>query len=175
MKNILIIACLLMASVAAMAQTDYPSKGYRGFVEASSSIGMGDYDAFNHAGITTSHGVQMLSGHMFIGAGLGAHTYFIDDDEIDETWTAVPVFANIRADLLQKKVSPFLDSKVGASVAGDINGMFVAFTAGCRIKHFNIGIGYELQNCKFDDGWEEYTDTMGSLSLKLSFDFGARK
>ena len=176
-KLFLSLVCLCATLTVANAQTEYPNKGYRGFVGVGYNSGMGDYDMYDRISISTSHGYQ-ISPYLFVGAGIAEQIYFLnyeDEDLDDETWTAMPIFGNVRCDFLQKKISPFLDVRVGGSPIGDINGMYVATTVGCRIKHINVGLGYEIQQTEVSDGWDSETVNLGAFSVKVAFDFGSRK
>lgn len=81
MKKILIILTIMLATVSAGARQ--PGKGYRGFLDWSSSVRSGRFgfitidgsfetyrDNTFYTGFSTSHGYQ-INPIFFVGAGLG--------------------------------------------------------------------------------------------------------
>ena len=144
---ILILAMLLPAGAyAADTATDSPPltkkeqrrtlRGYKGFVE----LGMGfSHHNFNYVGTTyidktpigffidvlTTHGYQ-LSKIFFLGGGIGI-------SECTETNIMIPIFADMRFNLLDKRISPVIDVKGGYAV-GNHHGGYCAFDAGVRIR-----------------------------------------
>lgn len=113
MRKVFILAAMLLSSIGSIAQNT-AKNCYRGYVDAGYSVGIGDYD-FGRFEVNTSHGYQ-INPYLFIGAGTGLHFMSscktkdmnipldIRDSKVD-----IPVFANIRCNLLKKKVSPFFD------------------------------------------------------------------
>ena len=143
MKKILIIISVSLVSLIATAQS------YRGMVElgigvigggASYSNELATFKLNNSflGSFTTSHGCQ-ITPSIFIGAGVGVDIGFWDsfktpildskfnreDFIVDDLRSAVscwkiPVFLAFRWDLdIQRKVSPFIDLKIGYSINVD--------------------------------------------------------
>ena len=140
------------------------TRGYKGFVDGGFTAG---YD-FVWEIANTSHGYQ-FSPYFFVGGGLGLH-YFVIDDCVN-----VPIFANVRANFLNKKCSPFVDFKIGASL-GALPGFYTSLIAGCKIKKFNIGMGFTLGTAEMYDyssyyGGYYYTDVIGGFTLRAGFEF----
>ena len=133
--------------------------GYRGFVDLGFTVGLG-YDYGGRVAFFTSHGVQILP-QLYVGGGVGVN-YFYDLDGV-----SIPLFVDVRTDLKKAKISPFVDLKLGYSVA-DIKGFYLSPTIGCRFNRFSLGLSYEMQ--KFDFYGYSLTNLDG-LSIKLSFEF----
>lgn len=147
------------------------SHGYRGFVDGGFTIG---YDFVIEA--NTSHGFQ-VNPYFFVGGGMGLHIYSI------EGLVNIPIFANVRANLLDKKASPYVDYKLGASVGG-ASGFYTALSVGCKIKRFDVSLGYTVQLTELYDEvyhynsyyggyytYDYYTGNVGGLSLKVGVEF----
>ena len=140
------------------------TRGYKGFVDGGFTAG---YD-FVWEVANTSHGYQ-FNPYFFVGGGLGWHCFFIDGS------VNVPIFANVRANFLNKKCSPFVDYKIGASL-GDLLGFYTSLIAGCKIKRFNIGMGFTLGTAEMYDysssyGGYYYNDVIGGFTFRAGFEF----
>ena len=122
MKRFLItsITLLVLASVAhASEKPDYFQKG--AFFSVDFSAG----NTFNER-INTSYGIDMAAGYRFcpqfvLAAGFGGHAYSNSTATCGgsvvrkvET-TSVPVFIRLRSDILDKKVSPYVQLDLGYS------------------------------------------------------------
>ena len=141
-----------------------PKNGYKGFVEAGFTVGLGDYGE-DRASFTTAHGCQFNS-HFFAGIGAG-FSYYTSADAI-----SVPIFADFRGTILNGNISPYVDIKAGYSIL-DVNGLFIAPSVGCRIGVGNnsavtVSIGYEMQSAEYY--WVGRKNCSG-LAFKLGFDF----
>lgn len=134
--------------------------GYRGFVDLGYTLGVGAAGGVDRIDLYTSHGIQIIP-QLYAGLGSGVSYYF------NGSGVSVPIFANIRTDILKSKATPFIDVKVGYSVV-DIKGFYLSPTLGCRINHFNIGFSYVMQKLNVY-GWD--FGNVGGLSLKLGFEF----
>lgn len=138
--------------------------GYKGFVDLSYGLGTGDFGE-DRIEISTTHGKQ-LSPNFFVGGG-AALEYLFDSEVI-----AVPIFIDGRANLLDNKISPFIDLKIGYSFF-DAQGFYLNPTLGCRIgtggsSAFNLGIGYALQKGKND---YDMTLSKKVICLKIGYEF----
>lgn len=122
MKRFLItsITLLVLASVAhASEKPDYFQKG--AFFSVELSVG----NTFNER-INSSYGIDMAAGYRFcpqfvLAAGFGGHAYSNSTATCGgsvvrkvET-TSVPVFIRLRSDILDKKVSPYVQLDLGYS------------------------------------------------------------
>lgn len=143
---------------------------YRGFVGDSYVFGTGDY-AEDREFLYTSHGVQ-INPFLYVGAGAGVN-YWLDS----ECWS-VPIFGHVRSELhrlFKKNVSPYLDAKIGYSVA-DVEGFYFAPSVGCHFYFghsktgLSVGVGYVAQNVKdfYRDGSSE---NVGGIEVTLALDF----
>ena len=147
-------------------------RGYRGFFDLGYTIGTGDYDDASRLELSTTHGYQ-FNPHFFLGAGVGV-TYWHDMD-----YVGLPIFVDVRADILKYWVSPFIDFKIGYSFI-DIEGVYFAPTVGCRFDvggkaSLNLGIGYTVQMCEVITGSRYVirtsTENLGGFHLKFGVNF----
>ena len=135
------------------------SSGYRFFIDGGYTIGIGDYD-FGRFEFNVSNGYQINS-FFFVGGGLGLHfmsKYETKNDGIAldqrKQKTDIPVFANLRADFGNGKISPFIDGKAGTYVTNN-GGLYLNISAGCRIalkeqQAVNISVGYTSEELEFE-------------------------
>ena len=88
--------------------------------------------------ITTVHGFR-FNPKISIGLGTGFRFDALDDD------FAIPVFANVRYDILDRKISPFMAANSGIAIGIDkLNtGFYGSFDFGCRFKRFSLSTGVE--------------------------------
>ena len=152
MKKILFILTMILATATAGARQ--PGKGYRGFLDWSSSVRSdrfgfinidGSFETYRdntfYTGFSTSHGYQ-INPIFFVGAGLGMERC----GEWD-SWIA-PVFMQGRADFLFGKFTPFGDLRIGYNVANG-GGVYVSPTVGYRFNWarkmgVNLGLGMSI-------------------------------
>lgn len=134
--------------------------GYRGFVDLGFTVGVGGGRGCDRIELATSHGVQIIP-QLYVGAGVGV-SYFYDFSDV-----AIPLFVDVRTDLLQNKTTPFIDLKIGYSVAG-ISGFYLSPTLGCRFNRFSIGLSYIMQKQNVY-GWS--VGNVGGFSIKLGLEF----
>lgn len=153
------------------ADARQPQRGYRGFLEWSSSLrnqtfatwetttSTGSYSENTfYTGLTTSHGYQ-INPMFFIGAGLGLEKC----SKID-SWI-VPVFVQGRADFKFGKFTPFGDLRVGYNVTQG-GGMYFSPTIGYRFNFggkfgINIGAGLSLAGYTAEHYDGSFTDLGG--------------
>lgn len=110
----------------------YLNCGYRGFVSAECLLG----DFFG-GGLTTTHGKQMNE-KFFVGGGVGM---FIAENTLNNHYS-FPVFADMRVDFLNKKISPFADLRAGVDFAfRGATGFYGDFSVGCRFNRANVSFG----------------------------------
>src|SRR5690554_5420456 len=79
--------------------------GYRGIVDFGYQLGLGDFgmDRFK---MNIINGGQ-VSPYFFIGGGMGLRYYF------DEDTALIPLFVHARANILDKKISPYFALSIG--------------------------------------------------------------
>lgn len=122
MKSFLItcICMMLLTSVAnASEKPEYFQKG------AFFSVDLSAGNTFNER-INTSYGIDMAAGYRFcphyvLAAGFGGHSYknataTVSGGELrNNQTTSVPVFLRLRSDILDRKVSPYVQLDLGYS------------------------------------------------------------
>lgn len=145
--------------------------GYRGFADLGFTIGTGDYNV-ERLEFSTSHGYQ-FNPYFYLGAGAGLHDYY------DGEAFSVPLFANPRVYFLDGKVSPFLDLKIGYTVA-DLEGFYlnpnvgVSFMVNKR-NAVNLSLGYTMQKTEayfYDYYYSYYSNVnVGGISIKVGMEF----
>lgn len=136
------------------AEAHQPKRGYRGFLEWSSSVRSDNFGVFDihgnfgmerqgsfYTGITSSHGFQ-INPMFFVGVGLGMERCGNLDN-----WVA-PIFLQGRIDLKFGKFTPFGDLRLGANVAEGA-GIYISPTIGYRFNWgrkmgVNLGAGLTL-------------------------------
>ncbi len=163
--------CLISAASAIAVEP-----GYRGFVDLGYALSVSELqvtaggktytsDISDRIMVSTTHGYQ-IAPYVFVGAGVGL-TYWYDSDNKS---VGVPIFADLRADILpESRFCPFVNAKIGYSVA-DIEGLYFNPTIGVRfalteVCGLNIGVGYQVQKVKDIEG------SCNAVTFKLGFDF----
>ena len=190
-KTILAVTAMLFSLLPIQAQK-FQSKCYRGNVDAGYSFGIGDYD-FGRFEVNTSHGYQ-FNPYFFLGAGTGVHfmsSYKTNGMDIAldqrESQVDIPVFANIKCNLLNKRFSPFIDVKGGTFVTNN-GGLYVCAAIGCRYTinedyAVNLSLGYTREKLEFET-FDEFKNSTSMdyytsprkldtecISLKIGFEF----
>jgi len=151
-------------------------RGFKGYVEAGYSVGIDYYDGGFLA--RAAFGFQ-FNPHIFAGLGVGLSFYDYEGyyDDSEESMT-LPIFANFRYTMLNKRISPFFDIKAGYSPeVDDGEGFFASPALGCRFaigKQFaittSISFEYQQGTVYYYDYDYEYEDVTG-LALKVGFEF----
>lgn len=212
--NLFLLFCFMAISTIAMAQTEnvakslYPIKGYRTFVEG----GMGVEDNGSYTvSISTIHGGQIIP-QLYVGAGLMFNTGTYKTPDItpdiysgkwDMTINELIPLLSVRYDILERKVSPFIEGRLGyrmtlstsrltSSSTGygtytrttgvddaEYGKLYISPSVGVRIRHFNIAVGLDITNVS-SDVTGKYQDVhieenLMFLLARMSFDFGARR
>ena len=148
-----------------------PEKGYRGFVDVGYTIGVGTFNV-GRMEVLTSHGYQICP-YFFAGAGVGLN-YYPDAEAV-----TVPIFADLRADILNNWITPFVDFKVGYTVV-DVTGFYMSPSIGCRMGFGNnfgmhISVGYTMQKESWEYrgyyGYSSGTINYGGVSLRVGVEF----
>ena len=150
MKKLLFFVACFVACCSVNAQAI--ERGYRGFVNVSYVGGNdGVYVDWNHNGfaINTVHGYQ-FNDNVFFGFGVqyNYHTF-----EHFERGYSLPLFADVRFDFSSGKVTPFIEAKVGYSVA-DYDGFYASPAFGIRMATnsklaFNLSLAYSAQRFEY--------------------------
>lgn len=158
MNKLKLTLLALLTSQMMFAQNTMES-GYRGFFDGGYTIGIGDYD-FGRFEINTSHGYQ-INPVLFIGGGVGMH--FMPEYETKGTSTIpldkreskvdIPVFANVRVNLINGKFAPFIDGKAGTYLTNG-GGLYLNLSAGCLMalnatQGVTFSVGYTIEELEF--------------------------
>lgn len=182
--TVLLLCCALSAAAK------QPERGYRGFVEwsssirsyASSSVGFTDKDNISYlTGLSVTNGYQ-LSPMWFVGAGISFEAETSGYDYI------LPIFIEGRADFKFGKITPFADLRVGYGL--NYSNIYLSPTVGYRFNWgrklgVNVGVGATLTRWKFarfklvetsDDTWiyEQTSNSrrlLGFFSFRVGIDF----
>lgn len=170
-------ASLMMVHPTAPAKAGVVAKGYRGFVDFDYTLAVGQYkEGSDRVGLLTTHGYEFPF-RLFVGGGLGFNYFY--DTEI----TLIPVYAAVRYDFLPKKISPFVDLKMGYAVASydkatfgnSDGGVYISPSVGVRMAlgrkiGLNLGIGYTYQGLENILGSTK-TINLGGVTFKVGIDF----
>ena len=197
MKRLLFICgVLLFACTASLAQAI--EKGYHGLVEAGYSLVYfgSSSTKVNWGEINTVHGYQATP-NLFVGAGVGFHFVpEVKDGDIGgkphwkrDSSMEIPLFADFRWTILNKRVTPFIDLRLGHDLTNG-SGMYQCLNIGCRFALKNnyainamIALDshklkfqqlYSVKTGKYDYEWNyrDVTDeSQQGLVLKVGFDF----
>jgi hypothetical protein len=150
--------------------------GYKGLVEFGYDIGIGDFgkDRFK---------LNLVNGYQFnqyisLGLGTGLRYYF------DYKEALIPIFADIRVNVIDNDVSPYLSLGIGYTFDATNNFKGVGFllnpTVGVSFmisdkSAFNVGIGYEMQKMRFfyfsGNNFNVFTDNSGAVSINVGLSF----
>jgi len=139
-------------------------RGFKGYVEVGYAFDDADDDG---CGLVRAAFGYQFNPHIFTGLGVGVGLY----DEFEDL--GIPVFANFRYTILNKRISPFVDAKAGYSF-GDMEGLYLSPSVGCRFaigKRMAITTSVCLEVQEYEDYWDYYTETALSLGLKIGFEF----
>ena len=170
-------------------------KGYHGFVEGGYSINTGGTISIDWTEINTIHGYQATP-NLFVGAGVGFH--FMPEfkgSEISgvphwkrESKMEIPVFANFRWTILNKKTTPLADLRLGHNLSNG-SGVYTSLGLGCRFalknnKALYALVAFSSHKLQFEESymisrmdysyswnykkWEEH---QGAISIKVGFEF----
>ena len=127
---------------------DYLQRGFRGLLDLGAHFGFAD--AFDNYQISVAFtGGYQINRMLFVGAGIAPTLNLYDDEYYDEVETSflLPIYSAIRLDFINKKVTPFLDGRIGYYLNTedmDYNGLYAYLGAGVRIKKISLGAGYDL-------------------------------
>ena len=109
-------------------------KGPRLFASAELMFG-----EMSGARLSATYGAQ-LSKKFFLGGGAG---FCLSADWYSDH-ISIPVFADLRVDFSEKKISPFAELRAGVDIAVEgASGFYGNFSFGGRIKRFSASVGVE--------------------------------
>lgn len=171
MKKLFI--CLIVSLTSFMSSRAVET-GYRGFFEYGYLFGVEDYSQSSLNEIITVHGWQM-NPRVFFGVGMNINVYKFKylDDKIHYN---LPLFADIRYDILDSPITPFLDLKTGYSVAGKFKGAYFNPSIGCRLAlgdycGLNLGVGYTYFHTNYEYIVDGTDFNIIGINLRVGVDF----
>ena len=191
--SFILILTMLFLPIKGISQI---SNGYHGSIEAGYSINpTGPTISVNWAEINTIHGYQ-VNPYFFVGAGVGFH--FLPEmktSEIDghahwkrETSTEIPIFANFKWNVLKKKITPFIDLRLGHYVTNN-SGLYESAGIGCRfapkgsqsiytlasytVSKFQFQESYMIDYGEYDYKWayKDFDESQNVVSIKVGYEF----
>ncbi len=193
MKRLLFIIALVLFYNNTNAQI---KKGYHGFVDAGYAQELTGTLGISWIEVNTVHGYQ-FNPYIFVGGGLGIH-YVPEFKEGDISgkpyWKRdksqqIPIFANVRWTILNKKITPFVDAKLGFDATKD-TGLYETIGVGCRFglknnKAINLKLSYEGRTLEIEnfnmyynkysyDSYYYYTSSdehQNNISLTVGYEF----
>ena len=165
MKKFFTTLALVLGVLSVDAQTkDYVDyeRGYRADIAVSTSIS-------EQYTLSTSHGFSFGNG-LYVGGGVGftAETFLNFEDA---PHYLVPLFADVKYTFLNKRVSPFVSARVGGffNTEYKMNRMLINPMVGINVRHFTVGLGYELQHAF--KGVIENSASMNNVHLRVGYTF----
>ncbi|MBQ8453925.1 MAG: hypothetical protein IJ537_01075 [Bacteroidaceae bacterium] len=134
--------------------------GFRMLVETGGQYALTD-DSGHSPLLNIAIGGQIGS-HFFIGGGIGIRYY---PSLKRKSYFALPIFANVRWDIINKRATPFIDLKGGYTPV-ELEGYNFSAGIGCRVRlgrkvGLSASLGVELQ----DYGYSYYSSSKGATSV----------
>ena len=172
MRPLKLIGAFLVLIMLSMNILNSNAQTYKGSVEVGRTLHTDDMSLFSTTDIYTTHGVQ-INPYFYVGAGAGVR---LGDD-----FTSIPLYGSIRYTILKKKVSPFIDAKIGYNIL-DAAGFYTNPGAGVSWNFYKklsmfLKVGYTY-NSKSYDNWRKPNELIKStniyphgVSLSVGFDF----
>ena len=151
-------------------------EGYRGFFDVNMIVGNdGIYRDINTkgGGFSTSHGYQ-FSPYIYLGGGMSLQYYSFT--EYTENTYSLPFYADFMVNMVDAKISPFFDLKLGYSFS-DIQGVYFSPSLGVRFGlndnlAINASVGYSLQGYgDYYDYWRDNYSNIHCLKIGVGLEF----
>ena len=169
MKKFLICTLTVLSSLTSFAQHYHVrNTGYKAFANIELASEFADGNSSVDCYLATSHGYQ-FNPYFFLGGGFG-----IDVNHVVKTsFVSAPLFGQVRVNLTDSSISPYLDCKGGYSF-GDLQGAYVQPSVGVSfaIKHrfaINVGLAY---TCMFEKiSGKDDTHKTNKLAIQFGFEF----
>lgn len=160
-----------MAIIAVVMFMNAPTcnaQTYKGSIEGGRTFHTDELEMFSTTDIYTTHGVQ-LGSHFYIGAGAGVR---LGDD-----YTSIPLYGSVRYTLLKKKISPFIDAKIGYSLL-DAAGFYANPGAGVNRNFYKslsvfLKVGYTYNSEAYGEAWNKDGEAVypHGVSASIGFSF----
>ncbi|MEL5892341.1 hypothetical protein AAE250_02410 [Bacteroides sp. GD17] len=167
MKTLRLLAVLVIAMTASICSAQ---NGYRGMIEGGRTFHL-DETALHATEFSTTHGYQ-FNPYLFVGAGLGFH-FTSSDAEM----TYMPLYLDVKANLMQTKVAPFIDVKAGYSVL-DAKGVYLSPSVGvnynfykCLSVYLKVGYTYQKVDSPIYANSDKEISNIGGITAKIGFEF----
>lgn len=179
MKKVFVVLFAMLLSMPAfnalaLGDDGQLDRGFRGFVNVTTNFGVGDYSKDNYQLQCGFTGGYQINSRLFVGGGvdptlsLYAYDDYHGDSSVDASFL-LPIFSAIRFDVLDKKVTPFVEGRVGYYVntdgvsesSGDV---YVYGGTGVRLSRASLSLGYTYY------GRGDYKG-VNCIGLKFAFEF----
>lgn len=191
-KALLITLLFLLTNFYCYAQI---TKGYHGTVDAGYSLNYSGTLNADWIELNTIHGYQ-VNPYFFVGGGVGLH-YFpkYKSNDIDgvplwkrDSSYEIPLFANLRWTILNKRVTPFVDAKIGHYITNN-SGSYMTGGVGCRVtlkndKALYILASYISTKLRYQEAhmttrhdysynwyYNDIDKSQSAVSLKMGYEF----
>lgn len=167
MKPLKLLAVIITAITTSVcsAQT-----GYKGMIEAGRTFHL-TYTPLHTTEVATTHGYQ-FNNYLYVGAGVG-----LNFNSSEKKSLYMPMYLDVKANLLRSKVTPFIDLKAGYSVL-DVKGVYLSPSIGVDYNFYRklsvylkVGYTYQKAQCQMHVGNNETKDYIGGITAKAGFCF----
>lgn len=144
-------------------------RGFRGFVNVTTNFGVGDIAKDNYQLQCGFTGGYQINSRLFVGGGIDPTLNLYNDtfyDEVDASFL-LPIFSAIRFDVLDKKVTPFVEGRVGYYINTDdtdYSDLYFYAGTGVRLGRSSLSLGYTYYGQRDFDG-------ANFIGLKYAFEF----
>ena len=145
---------------------DYLERGFRGLIDLGAHFGFDNAEDIYQISAAFTGGYQ-INRMLFVGAGVAPTLNLWEeyDDEVEtEFW--LPIYSAIRLDFINKKVTPFIDGRIGYFLNTeemDHSGLYAYAGAGVRLNKISLSAGYSLYS--LDD------ESASFATLRFGFEF----
>lgn len=172
MKALKFVGVLFAIAALSISPTTSNAQTYKGSIEGGRTLHTDDMGLFSTTDIYTTHGVQ-FNPYLYVGAGAGVR---LGDD-----YTSIPLYGSVRYTILKKKVTPFIDAKIGYSIL-DAAGFYMNPGAGVSWNFYKglsafLKVGYTYNANSYDDWikpseWMHKSTDIHPHGVSVSIGFG---
>lgn len=171
----MLVAALLSVSASKVIAQESQEVRYQGEFSISTAICAAE-DVQNPFNFEMLHGIR-VNKHISVGLGVGIDL-FVESDGVKRNEVLLPLFANVKWYILDRKVAPYVSLDMGYNFgiggnSGHYAGMYIAPGAGVSFKlkgkgAFNLGLA--LKNNSLGAKYAEAVEYT-SLALKAAIVF----
>ena len=196
MKKIITVLLVACCCLSAQAQYEKSSSvsGYRGYISTGIAFPISYYSVMDGLRLLyTSHGYRFNQiVYLGVGAGGGIHTNSISGGEFvgspffDSKSITLPVFANLKINLLKSEMAPMIDIKAGYAFVhywesqsykkykpGPFASISVGYNFGIGEKQcFNVLFGYEIMISESNDSHYNHYTYKNAQVLTFTLEYG---